>query len=101
VIRFDPGLWRRIGLCTAIRPAVGHPVITSTAAKAERLKVLGASDVINYAETPNWDEKARELTDGRGCGARNSLRQYGEGEPLHRPARSRSGASRDFSDMAL
>jgi NADPH:quinone reductase-like Zn-dependent oxidoreductase len=39
---------------------------TSTAEKAERLKTLGASDVINYAETPDWDEKARELTDGRG-----------------------------------
>jgi len=22
--------------------------------------------VINYTETPDWDEKARELTDGRG-----------------------------------
>jgi NADPH:quinone reductase-like Zn-dependent oxidoreductase len=39
---------------------------TSTAEKAERLKTLGASEVINYAETPDWDEKARELTDGRG-----------------------------------
>src|SRR5207244_5495624 len=40
---------------------------TSTAAeKAERLKALGASDVIHYTETPDWDEKARELTDGRG-----------------------------------
>ncbi len=39
---------------------------TSTAGKAERLKALGASDVINYRETPDWDEKARELTDGRG-----------------------------------
>jgi alcohol dehydrogenase len=39
---------------------------TSTAAKAERLKALGASDVINYTEIPDWDEKARELTDGRG-----------------------------------
>jgi NADPH:quinone reductase-like Zn-dependent oxidoreductase len=39
---------------------------TSTAAKAERLKALGASDAINYAETPDWDVKARELTDGRG-----------------------------------
>jgi threonine dehydrogenase-like Zn-dependent dehydrogenase len=29
---------------------------TSTAEKAERLKALGASDVINYAETPDWDE---------------------------------------------
>src|ERR1700736_4758372 len=39
---------------------------TSTAEKAERLKALGASQVINYAETSDWDEKARELTDGRG-----------------------------------
>jgi NADPH:quinone reductase-like Zn-dependent oxidoreductase len=39
---------------------------TSTADKAERLKALGASDVINYTEMPEWDEKARELTDGRG-----------------------------------
>src|SRR5713101_2132335 len=39
---------------------------TSTAEKAERLKALGASDVIHYIDTPDWDEKARELTDGRG-----------------------------------
>ena len=39
---------------------------TSTAEKAERLRELGAAEVINYSETPNWDEKARELTDGRG-----------------------------------
>jgi alcohol dehydrogenase len=39
---------------------------TSTEAKAERLKALGASEMINYTNTPNWNEKARELTDGRG-----------------------------------
>jgi NADPH:quinone reductase-like Zn-dependent oxidoreductase len=39
---------------------------TSTADKAERLKTLGASNVINYIETPDWDVKARELTDGHG-----------------------------------
>src|SRR5216683_2369388 len=39
---------------------------TSTAEKAGRLKALGASEVINYTETPDWDEKARDLTDGRG-----------------------------------
>jgi NADPH:quinone reductase-like Zn-dependent oxidoreductase len=38
--------------------------MTSTAEKAERLKALGASAVINYNETPDWDAKARELTDG-------------------------------------
>src|SRR5256885_17026916 len=39
---------------------------TSTPEKAERLKALGASEVINYRETPDWDAKARELT--AGCG---------------------------------
>jgi NADPH:quinone reductase-like Zn-dependent oxidoreductase len=39
---------------------------TSTAEKAERLKPLGASEVINCTETPDWDAKVRELTDGRG-----------------------------------
>lgn len=39
---------------------------TSTAEKVERLIALGASEVINYTQTPDWDEKIRELTDGRG-----------------------------------
>ena len=39
---------------------------TSTAEKVERLKALGASEVINYRETPDWDARVRELTDGRG-----------------------------------
>src|SRR5215472_9522599 len=39
---------------------------TSTAEKAARLKALGAAEVVNYRETPDWDEKVRELTDGRG-----------------------------------
>src|SRR5215471_10032540 len=39
---------------------------TSTTEKAERLKALGASDVVNYTETSDWDAKVRELTDGRG-----------------------------------
>jgi NADPH:quinone reductase-like Zn-dependent oxidoreductase len=51
----SPGSWARRVIAT-----------TSTAEKAERLRALGASDVINYTETPDWDEKARELTDGRG-----------------------------------
>src|SRR5439155_5026036 len=32
---------------------------TSTAEKAEQLKALGASEVINYTETPDWDAKVR------------------------------------------
>lgn len=39
---------------------------TSSPEKAERLKELGASDVINYLAMPNWDEEVRALTDGRG-----------------------------------
>ena len=40
--------------------------ITSSAAKAERLRVLGAAAVINYVEEPEWHEKVVELTEGRG-----------------------------------
>jgi NADPH:quinone reductase-like Zn-dependent oxidoreductase len=40
---------------------------TSSVAKAERLKALGAAAVINYIETPEWHEKVAELTDGRGA----------------------------------
>jgi NADPH:quinone reductase-like Zn-dependent oxidoreductase len=39
---------------------------TSSAEKAERLKALGASEVINYREIPDWDERVRALTGGRG-----------------------------------
>ncbi len=39
---------------------------TSSEAKADRFRALGASDVINYRETPDWDKKTRELTGGRG-----------------------------------
>jgi NADPH:quinone reductase-like Zn-dependent oxidoreductase len=39
---------------------------TSSAEKADRLRALGASEVIDYTETPNWDEKVRELTNDRG-----------------------------------
>jgi NADPH:quinone reductase-like Zn-dependent oxidoreductase len=49
--------------------AAGARVIatTSSAEKAEMLKKLGADHVINYKETPNWGEKAKELTsDGHG-----------------------------------
>jgi 2-desacetyl-2-hydroxyethyl bacteriochlorophyllide A dehydrogenase len=41
-------------------------VTTSTAAKAERLKALGADEVINYRENPAWAEQVRALTDGLG-----------------------------------
>ena len=48
--------------------AAGARVIatTSSAAKAERLKALGADDVIDYVANPDWGEQARALTGGTG-----------------------------------
>ncbi len=39
---------------------------SSSNAKLERVKQLGASDGINYKETPAWDDKAKEFTAGVG-----------------------------------
>ena len=40
---------------------------TGTPAKAERLKALGASAVIDYKTTPDWDKEVLALTNGRGA----------------------------------
>ncbi|MCO7520102.1 MULTISPECIES: NAD(P)-dependent alcohol dehydrogenase [unclassified Pseudomonas] len=39
---------------------------SSSDAKLERLKALGADHLINYQSTPAWGDKVRELTAGRG-----------------------------------
>jgi NADPH:quinone reductase-like Zn-dependent oxidoreductase len=39
---------------------------SSSDAKLRRLKEMGASDVINYKSTPDWDKKVLELTGGLG-----------------------------------
>jgi NADPH:quinone reductase-like Zn-dependent oxidoreductase len=46
--------------------AAGAVVIatTSSAAKAEKLKKLGAHHIINYKENPNWGAQAKKLTPG-------------------------------------
>jgi NADPH:quinone reductase-like Zn-dependent oxidoreductase len=51
-----------------IAKALGARVIatTSSAAKAERLKLLGADDVLDYRVHADWGEQARALTGGRG-----------------------------------
>lgn len=48
--------------------AVGATVIatTSSAAKADQLKALGAADVVNYLQDPKWGRSVRALTGGRG-----------------------------------
>jgi NADPH:quinone reductase-like Zn-dependent oxidoreductase len=54
---------------------------TSSHKKAERLRDLGADEVINYRETPDWHVAVRELTGGRGVdhvietGGGNTLEQ--------------------------
>lgn len=40
---------------------------TSSAAKAQRLRALGADVVINYRETPAWGDAVLHATDGRGA----------------------------------
>jgi alcohol dehydrogenase len=51
-----------------IASALGARVIatTSSEAKAERLRELGADTTIDYTEHPDWGVRVRELTDGRG-----------------------------------
>jgi len=41
-------------------------VISSSNAKIERLKSMGADATINYSETPEWGKVARALTNGAG-----------------------------------
>ncbi|MFC4273383.1 zinc-binding dehydrogenase [Sneathiella chungangensis] len=42
-------------------------ILTSSSdEKLARAKKLGANDVVNYREHPNWEEKVLELTEGRG-----------------------------------
>ena len=62
---------RRTALCAdeQLAKAAGAKVVatTSSAAKADRLRSLGADHVINYKDMPEWGDAARKLTpDARG-----------------------------------
>jgi NADPH:quinone reductase-like Zn-dependent oxidoreductase len=48
--------------------AAGARVIATSSSeeKLEKLKRLGADAVINYKTVPDWGQKAKDLTDGRG-----------------------------------
>ena len=48
--------------------AIGARVIATSSSddKLSRAKALGATDLINYVKTPDWQKTARELTDDRG-----------------------------------
>lgn len=41
-------------------------VTSSSDEKLERAKTLGADETINYSETPDWDQRVLELTEGVG-----------------------------------
>jgi NADPH:quinone reductase-like Zn-dependent oxidoreductase len=41
-------------------------ISSSSNAKAERARALGAEETINYRENPDWSVRVRELTGGRG-----------------------------------
>jgi NADPH:quinone reductase-like Zn-dependent oxidoreductase len=51
-----------------IASALGARVIATSSSneKLERVKTLGATDVINYKETPAWEEEVLKLTNGEG-----------------------------------
>jgi NADPH:quinone reductase-like Zn-dependent oxidoreductase len=40
--------------------------LTSSEAKFDKLRALGADHVLNYATTPEWGQAVRDLTDGEG-----------------------------------
>lgn len=49
--------------------ALGAHVIVTTSSdeKGERVKALGAKDVINYVTTPDWEQEVLRLTNGKGA----------------------------------
>lgn len=51
-----------------IASALGARVIATSSSneKLERVKALGAKDVINYAETPDWEKEVLKITGGKG-----------------------------------
>jgi NADPH:quinone reductase-like Zn-dependent oxidoreductase len=50
------------------RLAGARVIVTSSSdAKLERARALGAQEAINYAATPDWEKRVRELTGGEGA----------------------------------
>ena len=60
---------RRVDLRAAARKAMGATVTarSSSDAKIERLRKLEADHMIDDCTTPDWGERVRALTDGRGA----------------------------------
>ena len=66
---------------------MGAKVIATTSSeeKAEKLKALGADEVINYKEHPKWGEKVLELTDNEGV---DHVVEVGGGETFNESIRA-------------
>ncbi len=58
---------------------------SSSDAKLERVRELGASEVINYRKDPEWGKTARELTGGRGV---DHIVEVGGGKTLPQSLRA-------------
>ena len=58
---------------------------TSSEEKAEKLKELGADEVINYKEFPKWGEKVLEVTDNEGV---DHVVEVGGGETFNESIRA-------------
>jgi alcohol dehydrogenase len=83
---------------------------TSNDQKAEKLKALGAEEVINYKKTPNWGEAVKALTGGRGV---DRVIEVGGAATLHQSLQAiapggeialigvltKTGKPIDFSDL--
>ena len=66
--RLDAGFGRCLGFCAAICPGLGCPSDRDDLDRRKGRAAQGAGCLRgdHYTETPDWDVKARELTDGRG-----------------------------------
>ena len=68
------------------RLAGARVVVTSSSdEKLRRARALGAAEGINYRETPDWERRALELTDGRGV---DHVVEVVGGEHLNRSLRA-------------
>lgn len=52
-----------------IASALGARVIATTSSdeKGERVRALGAQEIINYVKTPDWEKEVLRLTNGKGA----------------------------------
>jgi NADPH:quinone reductase-like Zn-dependent oxidoreductase len=57
---------KKVACAASSVPSQAVIATSSSDEKLEKMKRLGADDVIHYKSVPDWGEKARALTDGRG-----------------------------------